>query len=213
MLKRIHDEQQAICAALLPQPQHIRALLPDRNEWDTINMVLDLLKPFYNATRFMSTGRYKHLRQETRLGFAVSEEAINGNQESLCSNLVRCRTWFAWRNNNRHVHIDHLIRGTIYYRDTRMDPMEILVEPHVQILVPPIPQPQNAPNANIMSRLQHKRSSVSNSLLCSQWCVLEKCNLYAEIHPGTVDTKETWSLNFWTYQLKVELLCVNHCLH
>ena len=49
----------------------------------------------------------------------------------------------------RHVHIDHLIRETVYCRDTRMDPMEILVEPHVQIPVPPVPQPQNAPNANI----------------------------------------------------------------
>ncbi len=43
----------------------------------------------------------------------------------------------------KHVHIDHLIRGSINCRDTPVDPGEIPVEPHVHM-----PQPQNAHNAN-----------------------------------------------------------------
>ena len=35
-----------------------------------------------------------------------------------------------------------------------MDPMEIPVEPIVQVPVPPVPQSQNAPNANIPIREQ-----------------------------------------------------------
>lgn len=55
MLERIKEEQQSICAALLPQPPHIRALLPDGREWNIIEMLLELLKPFYTATNVMSS--------------------------------------------------------------------------------------------------------------------------------------------------------------
>ena len=50
MLERIKKSQQFLCAVLLDKPREVHSLLPDGDEWNIIEEVLEVLKPFHRAT-------------------------------------------------------------------------------------------------------------------------------------------------------------------
>ena len=58
MLERIKKLQQPLCAVLLDKPREVRSLLPDGDEWNIIEEVLEVLKPFHRATTTMSASSY-----------------------------------------------------------------------------------------------------------------------------------------------------------
>ena len=58
MLEQIKKLQQSLCAVLLDKPREVRSLLPDGDEWNIIEEVLEVLKPFHRATTTMSASSY-----------------------------------------------------------------------------------------------------------------------------------------------------------
>ena len=48
MLDRIQVLQQLLCAVLLDRPHEVRYLLPDSEEWTTIEELIAVLKPFHH---------------------------------------------------------------------------------------------------------------------------------------------------------------------
>ena len=58
MLERIKKLQQSLCAVLLDKPREVRSLLPGGDEWNIIEEVLEVLKPFHRATTTMSASSH-----------------------------------------------------------------------------------------------------------------------------------------------------------
>ena len=61
MLEQIKKLQQPLWAVLLDKPREVRSLLPDGDEWTVIKELLDVLKPFHQATKTMSASSYPTL--------------------------------------------------------------------------------------------------------------------------------------------------------
>ena len=59
MIQRVQEQQAAICAVLAEsRDRTIRSLLPENEEWSTIEDLLSVLKPFCDGTTIMSGSRY-----------------------------------------------------------------------------------------------------------------------------------------------------------
>ena len=59
MIQRIQEQQSAICAVLTEsRDRTIRSLLPENEEWSTIEDLMSILKPFCDSTTIMSGSRY-----------------------------------------------------------------------------------------------------------------------------------------------------------
>lgn len=59
MIKRIQEQQSAICTVLTEsRDRTIRSLLPENEEWSTIEDLMSILKPFCDSTTIMSGSRY-----------------------------------------------------------------------------------------------------------------------------------------------------------
>ena len=59
MIQRVQEQQAAICAVLAEsRDRTIRSLLPENEEWSTIEDLISVLKPFFDGTTIMSGSRY-----------------------------------------------------------------------------------------------------------------------------------------------------------
>lgn len=59
MLSRVQEQQPALCATLMESKDKVsRCLLPDGMEWNLIEELLGILKPFHDATTVMSGSKY-----------------------------------------------------------------------------------------------------------------------------------------------------------
>ena len=101
MIQRVQEQQAAICAVLAEnRDRTIRSLLPENEEWSTIEDLLSVLKPFCDGTTIMSGSRYPtfsllapllHKLLEVTLKIKENDSEVLKNVKSSIANDLQSR--------------------------------------------------------------------------------------------------------------------------
>ena len=101
MIQRVQEQQAAICAVLAEnRDRTIRSLLPENEEWSTIEDLLSVLKPFCDGTTIMSGSRYPtfsflapllHKLLEVTLKIKEDDSEVLKNVKSSIANDLQSR--------------------------------------------------------------------------------------------------------------------------